>query len=145
MEGKLKTKYRISMAMSIFLIVIAGCFELIGLIPVLGSFSATIFWFCIGLYFWSKGMGLFSPKKLVTVAISYVIEIIPLIQWLPALIIGIIVFLIIIRIEDKTGLSVLAPMKKGSTPPRVVRIPKNINGVRQPEKYTEDEDYTLAD
>ncbi len=133
---KPKTEYRISMGMSVFLIIIAGVFELIGLVPILGSFSATIFWFCVGVYFWSKGMGIFSPKKLVTIVISYVIEIIPIVQWLPALIIGIIVYLIIVRMEDKTGLSLLDPIKKGVTPPRVIRVPKNNDGLRLPNSST---------
>lgn len=150
MEEKKETKYRIGMGMSIFLICFAGLFDLISLIPGAGTILGPIFWIIIGIYLWTKGMGIINGKRLVTGGLSLVAEIVPVVQELPALVAGIIIVLLIIRIEDRTGLSIVKPIQKGVTPPRISRNPVNSTpGVRppriKPQNYTaSDEDMTLA-
>lgn len=131
--------------MSIVLVFCAGIFDLATLIPFVGIIMGPIFWAIAGVYLWAKGVGMFGWKKLATSVISLIAEAIPAIQALPMLTVGIVVILILIRIEDKTGKSLIKPVKAGVTLPRLRRAPKNENGVRRPENYTaDDEDSSLA-
>ena len=131
MDNKPKTQYRISMAMSVILIAIAGIFDLTTAIPFIGSFMGPLFWVIAGIYFWVKGMGIVNGKRLVVSGTSFILELFPGIQIAPTLIGGIIIILLITRIEDKTGLSIVKPLKKGVTPPKVQRIPVNTTGGRR--------------
>lgn len=157
MEGKQKTKYRVGIGMSVVLIGVAGIFDIANFftsfIPFVGSAIGAIFWFVSGLYLWTKGVGLFGGKKIAVTAISFIAELVPIVQALPMLTAGIIGVLLVIRIEDKTGMSIVKPMKAGVTLPRYKRVPLNgQKGLRLPNKqntdqkeYTaDDEDLTLA-
>lgn len=150
MAVKPKTNYRVGVVMSVVLIGLAGVFDAAGLIPFVGSFMSPIFWLVSGVYLWTKGVGLFGGKKLAVSAISFVTEIIPVVQEFPMLTAGIIGVLLVIRIEDKTGMSLVKPMKAGVTPPRLRRAPplNSVPGVRpprnKPAEYTEDEDSAIA-
>ena len=139
--------------MSVVLIGVAGLFDAASLIPFVGTVMGPIFWVISGVYLWTKGVGLFGGKKIAISAISFVAELVPLVQELPMLVAGIIGVLLVIRIEDKTGMSIVKPMKAGVTLPRYKRVPLNgQKGLRLPNKqntvqkeYTaEDEDLTLA-
>ncbi|MDO8430591.1 MAG: hypothetical protein Q7S72_01205 [Candidatus Taylorbacteria bacterium] len=135
MEGKQKTQYRIGIGMSVVLILIAGFFDLLSLIPFVGTVMGTVFWVIAGVYLWTKGVSFFSGRKLAITAISYVAELIPVIQELPMLVAGIIGVLLVLRIEDKTGMSIAKPMKTGITPPKFQRNPlNNEEGIRRPRK-----------
>ncbi len=113
--------------------VIATVGDLISLIPGGGDIVSPIFWGLMALYFWKKGMGLFNGRRFAAAAISFVAELIPAVQELPLLLAGIIAVLFIIRIEDKTGKSIIKPLSKGVTPPRIERNPFNGQpGVRPP-------------
>lgn len=137
-EKKPKVNYRIGMFSSVVLICIAGFFDILTLIPGLGDILGIVFWTIASVYLYTKGVGMFSGKKIATSAISFVVELIPAIQALPALTAGIIAVLLIIRIEDKTGMSIVKPMKKGVTPPRYKRVPKNNEqNIRRPNNVTE--------
>ncbi len=121
------------MAMSIGLMIAATVGDLISLIPLAGDIVSPIFWTIVGLYFYTKGMGFFNGRRLAVAAVSFVAEMIPAIQELPFLLAGIIAVLFMIRVEDKTGLSLVKPMTKGVTPPRMERNPFNGQpGVRPP-------------
>lgn len=121
------------MGMSVFLIILAGIFDLATTIPLVGTVVGPIFWVIVGIYFWKKGMGIVNGRRLAASGTSFVAELIPGAQALPTLVVAIIVILVIIRIEDKTGLSIAKPLKKGVTPPRIQRIPANsIPGRREP-------------
>lgn len=133
MEEKGKTKYRISAGMSVLLIAFAVICDLFSLIPFIGDIFGSIFWIIVGIYFWTKGMGILNGRKLAVTAISFVAEMIPVVQELPMLLAGIIAMLFIIRVEDKTGKSLIKPMSKGVTPPRLQRKPFNgEEGIRPP-------------
>lgn len=150
MAVKPKTNYRVGIAMSVVLVGVAGVFDAASLIPFVGTVMGPIFWVVSGVYLWTKGVGLFGGKKIATTAISFVAEIFPFSQELPMLTAGIVALLIIIRIEDKTGKSLVKPMKAGITPPRLRRTtPLNSEpGVRpprnKPAEYTEGEDSAIA-
>lgn len=150
MAVKPKTNYRVGIAMSVVLVGVAGVFDAASLIPFVGSVMGPIFWLVSGVYLWTKGVGLFGGKKLAISAISFVAEIAPAVQALPMLTAGIIGVLLVIRIEDKTGMSLVKPMKAGITPPRLRRTtPLNSEpGVRpprnKPAEYTEDENSAIA-
>jgi hypothetical protein len=133
MKGDINIQYRISMGMSVLLIALAGIFDLATTIPFVGTIMGPLFWIIVGIYFWTKGMGVVNGRRLAVSGVSFVAELIPAIQALPTLIVGIIIILLIVRIEDKTGLSIVKPIKKGVTPPRINRIPINsIPGRREP-------------
>lgn len=121
------------MAMSMVLITVAAFFDALSLIPFVGTIMGPIFWVIVGVYLWTKGMGIFNGKKLAATLVSFAIELFPGIQALPGLIAGIVAILIIIRIEDKTGKSVLGPINKGLKPSRFERKPLNSSpGIRYP-------------
>ncbi len=132
MEEKGKTKYRVSMPMSVLLMGFATVCDLLSLIPFVGDAVGPIFWIIVGIYFWTKGMGILNGRKLAVAVISFVAELIPVVQELPMLLAGIIAMLFIIRVEDKTGKSFVKPMSKGITPPKLKRNPFNNDGVRLP-------------
>ncbi len=141
MEGK--TQYRISMGMSVVLIIFATVCDALSLIPFVGDAVSPIFWIITTIYLWIKGVKILAGSKLATTAISFVGEMIPGIQEFPILMGGIIAILFIIRAEDKTGLSLLKPMSKGITPPRLQRNPFNGKaGVRPPRKTIPMQDNT---
>lgn len=126
------------MGMSILLMGFATICDFFSLIPLVGDAVAPIFWVIVGIYFWSKGMGILNGRKLAVTAISFVAEMIPWVQELPMLLAGITAMLFIIRIEDKTGKSLIKPMSKGITPPRLTRNPFNgQEGIRPPRNTTQ--------
>lgn len=119
--------------MSIAIMIAATVGDLISLIPLAGDIVSPIFWGILGLYFYTKGMGFFNGRRLAVAAISFVAEMIPALQELPFLLAGVIAVLFMIRVEDKTGLSLIKPMTKGVTPARLERNPLNGKpGVRPP-------------
>lgn len=130
-------KYKISLLASIVLIALAVIADLASLIPLVGTVVGPVFWFVAGIYFWSIGMGIINSKRLTTGAISIVAELIPVIQSLPTITVGIIAIIIMTRIEEKTGISVTSLTKRtpGVTPPRLGRQALNTQqGIRYPNK-----------
>ncbi len=76
--------------------------DILGLIPFVKDVLGTIFWICASIYFWMIGMGLFNGRKLAVVAISWISSMIPVIQEVPLeLVAGIIVIIVITRVEEK--------------------------------------------
>lgn len=130
--------YRISILASVLLVVLAGIFDILSLIPFVGDFIGPLFWIIASIYFWKIGMGLMNGRKLAVTLVSMAAEMVPVVQELPALMVGITVIIVMTRIEDKTGLT-LNPMKKGVTQPRLSRNPFNSQpGVRPPRQKRKD-------
>ncbi len=140
MDTKAPTKYRISTVMTVILVFFAVCADLIGLIPFAKDVTATLFWGVTSIYFYTQGMGLFSGKKLAVMSVSWVVSLIPVLQEIPAEVTaGILAIIFITRVEDKTGISVVKPMTKGITPPRLNRNPFNGQpGIRPPRQKKKD-------
>jgi hypothetical protein len=121
--------------MAFVLIFLAFAADLVGMIPFVQNFTATIFWLCAGIYFYLKGMGILNGKKLAAIAISWVASMIPILQSLPIEVTaGIIAVIFITRVEDKTGVSVLKPMSQGKAVPGLHTL--NLNGRREPPQKT---------
>lgn len=127
-----KPKYRIGVVAIVILVAIAFIADIIGLIPLAKDITASVFWIGTGVYFWMKGMGIFNGKKLAAVAISWIASLIPVIQELPIEITaGIIAVILITRVEDKTGISVLKPLSEGKQIASAKTM-LNFNGRREP-------------
>lgn len=125
--------YRISITAGIFLVIAAIIADLISLIPFVGTVSGPLFWIIVSWYLWKKGCGLFNPRRFATEIISSVIEIIPAIQALPAATAGIIAVIVMIRLEDRTGISVKPDLNVSIRKPRYTSD-QNGKGVRMPEQ-----------
>ncbi len=128
-------KYRIGLWGSIIFIVAAILFDVLTLIPLVGSFLGWIFWIGASIYLWKTKHGLANWKTLVPKILSVVGELIPGIQSLPTIITATIIIIVISRMEDKTGIKLMpTPNKKipGITPPRLNRSPLNNRGIRYP-------------
>ncbi len=129
--------HKIGTLTAFILIFIAILVDLLSLIPLLGSILGPGFWICINIYFWYVGLGIVNTRRLASGIISTLIELIPVLQWLPSVTVGMILVIIMIRLEEKTGISVtsLTTRTPGTTPPRL-RPPK-LNaqqGIRYPNK-----------
>lgn len=130
MEGK---QYRIGTVAAGLLIILAIIFDILTLIPIVGDFLGPLFWVMASIYFWKIGMGFVNGRKLAVTLISLVAELIPVIQEFPAILLGIIVVIVMTRIEDRTGVSLSPTKKPGVTAPRIQRAPVNATpGVRPP-------------
>lgn len=125
-------EHRITNTAAVILVVLAIICDIIGLIPFVESFIAVLYWIGAGIYMWLRGMGIFNGKLLASESISLASSIIPAIQALPGITVGIIAVIIISRAEEKTGISVSA-IRSGKgirlPPPK---IPLNNNGTRAP-------------
>jgi len=125
----------------LFWILFAALADLLSLIPFVGSIVGPIYWVCFSIYLWKIGCGLLNARRLATGITSMVIEIIPAFQAFPTILIGTIAIIVMVRTEDKTGITVpgLGSKKPASTlvengvnPPRVQQTPLNQDGIRAP-------------
>lgn len=114
--------------------------ELVSFIPFAGDVISIPFWLAVTYYLFKLGFGWINGRRLVTEGISMVAEMIPAVQELPTFIVAMTVLVIMIRLEEKTGISVtsLAKGKVGSAlnhggtrlpPPR---MPANQGEIRPP-------------
>lgn len=134
MEEKNKG-YRIGWGMIVILLGLASIADLTTLIPIVGDFVGPVFWLGMSWYLWKTGHGLLKPKTFIPEIISLIAEFIPVVQELPTIIAATLAIIIVSRLEDKTGISLLAPISRGQK----VRLPSkppplNQGGVRQPQK-----------
>ncbi len=106
--------------------------DLLTLIPIVGDVVGPVFWVGIGYYFWKKGLGIFNWRRFVPEIISFIAELIPGVQELPSMFLGMIIIALLTKIEQKTGINPINLVKGKITPPRIVRKPLNSGGVRQP-------------
>ncbi len=137
MEEKKKTS--IGLVSSAVLISAAIGADYVSAVPFVGSFVGPAFWVVVSIYFWMIGLGIVSGRRLAVSVVSMIAEILPVIQTLPTIVTGIVAILIMIKLEEKTGIS-MNPMKKhGVTPPRNPVVPMNQGGVRRPAREIESE------
>ncbi|MFA6295251.1 MAG: hypothetical protein WC666_02385 [Candidatus Paceibacterota bacterium] len=120
-------KSRISNMAAIFLIVIALIADLLTIIPFVGTLVGPLFWACIALYLWQIGCGFLNPRRLITGLISTIGEVMPAIQELPLIFVGIVLIILMVRLEDKTSASIMKKVPNNSG-----RKPLNQAGTRQP-------------
>lgn len=138
---EIKPKYRIGTAGIVFWVALAALADLFSLIPFVGDIVGPIFWICASIYLWKVGCGLLNARRLATSLISMVAEMIPIVQEFPLILAGMIAVIVMVRAEDKTGISVpgIGGKKTGSSlvqngvnPPHQQQIPLNQGGVRAP-------------
>lgn len=131
-----KKTYRIGTLAIVIFLTIAIVFDLFTLIPLVGDFLGWIFWFGASVYLWKSGHGLANWKILTPEIISITGELIPGIQELPTIIASSLIIIIMSRIEDRTGFSLLPKTTKklpGTTPPRLNKPRFNRQeGIRYP-------------
>jgi hypothetical protein len=133
MEEGQEKKYRISWKMIIFWVGIAIIIDLLTIIPIVGDIAGPAYWLIFGFYLYKTKHGLVNWKTLAPEIISVAGEMIPVAQALPSILAATIVIFVVSRSEDKTGISILAPLSKGQK----VRLPNKIpplnqGGVRSP-------------
>ncbi len=123
------------------LLVVGIILDLVTLIPGAGTLLAPPVWIAINTYLWIIGCGIVNAKRLSTSLISMVGEMIPALQALPINILGIIAIIIMVRLEDKTGIKVHGGTKGvgnisivNGNPVRNPKItpPLNVDGIRLP-------------
>ncbi len=118
---------------SIFLILLALVADLSTLIPLVGDFVGPLFWTFITVYFWKKGMGIINWRRFAPSIVSFIAELIPIIQSLPSIVVCMVIIVFLTKIEKKTGISVTNIVNKKIIPKRpIARIPLNIDGSRPP-------------
>lgn len=135
-------KYHISNVIAIILAIFALVADVFTIIPFVGDFVGPIFWLLASFYFWKNGMGFINGKRGITTVISTIAELIPGIQELPTIFVGMLIIIGTSRLEDKTGISVSAiTSKKPGTGVKInvggrreapQKIPQNQSGLRPP-------------
>jgi len=141
MVEKVKVKYRMGKAGMAFWMGAAIIADLITLIPFAGDIVGPLFWICVSIYLWKIGCGLLNARRLATSVISMIAEMIPGAQEFPLLVLGMLAIILMIRIEDKTGVNISGKLgkkgagghvKDGVNPPKMQQAPLNQDGVRAP-------------
>lgn len=112
--------------------------DLLTLIPIVGDIVGPVFWVGISYYFWKKGLGLFNWRRFTPEIISFIAELVPGIQELPSIFVGMIAITLLTKFEQKTGINPINLAKGKITPPRIVRKPLNSGGMRQPNKNNQE-------
>ncbi len=102
-----KPKYRIGISAGIFWLVLAFFFDLFSLVPFVGGVVGPFFWICFSIYLWKIGCGFLSARRLAIEVVSAVGEMIPVVQELPLILAGVLVVILMIVFEDKTGIKIM--------------------------------------
>ncbi len=141
-QQKKKSKKHIGAAAIAVLVVLAIIADLIGLIPFVEDFAIVVYWFIVAVYLWYKGYGFVNSRRIAVMVIDVVIGMIPGVQALPQITAGIIAVIVMIRIEEKTGISITGAVSKGKMPgplnsggsrmPTTPQLPLNDGGRRLP-------------
>jgi hypothetical protein len=133
MEDNSATKGHLSTKNNIVLLLLALVADISTLIPLVGDFVGPIFWISVTIYFWKKGMGIINWRRFAPAIASFITELIPVIQSLPSIIVGMFIVIGLTKLEEKTGISVTSIVSKKAVVKRPIpRVPLNINGYRPP-------------
>lgn len=114
--------------MSAMILFIAVLADIGTLVPLVGTVVGPLFFAVFSFYLWKKGYGFVNPRRLITQAIAVLAEIIPAIQMFPAIVTGAAIVLVLLRLQEKTGIS--ATTLSSGKPPIIQE------GVRQPVRTT---------
>ena len=149
---------RIGNGWFLILVIAALIADLLTLIPFAGDFIGPIFWVGVALFLWLKGCGFLNTARIATELIALVAKLIPVIQEFPETTIGIILVILLIRFEDRTGIKVAGAISEGGMnavtqggnqpfnrggqrlPSGRGNGPANAGGVRQPYNAQSDEE-----
>jgi len=121
------------------LMFIALVVDLLTLIPLVGDIMGPLYWIALAVFLWFKGFGFLNFKRAAPMIISVVGELIPAIQALPTILAGTIALIFVLKVQEKTGLSLntltsgkVNLAKNGAGFDRLGNSTLNYNGVRQP-------------
>jgi hypothetical protein len=117
------------------LIFIALVADLLSIIPLVGTIIGPLFWILVAVYLWVKGFGFLNLRRAAPMILSTAGELIPAIQALPTILAGTIALIFILKVQEKTGLSLTNPTKGTLRP--TVSGGLNQNGVRMPTQNLE--------
>lgn len=134
---------RIGNGMAAVILATAIVFDLGTLIPFVGDFVAPIFFIGLSLYLWKAKCGFLNAGRLASQIVSFVCEMFPGLQELPTIVLSAALIIILVRLEEKTGISIMKPMSQGQNPLNgggirppsagpTNLVPLNRDGVRQP-------------
>ncbi len=130
MGEKQQTKYRIGTLAILILFFVASLFDILTIIPGIGTFTGWMFWTGAGIYFWIAGLGIVNWRIALPGLVSLVAEFFPVIQTFPTILGGVLAIIIISRVEDKSKISIFPKAKPGvRSPPKIVQL--NQNGRRE--------------
>ncbi len=88
------------------LVTVAVIMDLLNWIPAIGSIVTAIGWVALNVFFYLKGISVFSGKKLATNLASITIGLIPVLEVLPETTVGIIAIIMFVKAEDKLGVKI---------------------------------------
>lgn len=75
------------------MLLVASFFDLISLIPFVNIISSVIAWMIFTVWFYFLGAGLLNTKKLATVSLSFLAELIPFVSMLPLITTGVFILI----------------------------------------------------
>ena len=102
-----QSKYRLDFSTLLQLGLAAGFIDLIGLIPVVEDLLIIPYWIYVTLTLRKHGVSVFNARKLVTMAVSIVVGMVPALQALPEALLGIAAVAIIVYAEDISGIKIV--------------------------------------
>lgn len=88
------------------LILVALLLDLVSLIPVVNIVSSFLAILIFGVWFYILGVGFINPKRFATAIIALVVEMVPVISWLPGLTAAVIATVIMVKSEDRLGIKI---------------------------------------
>ena len=99
-DEKTPQKKKIDFIMASAMVVVALCFDLLSLIPIVSILTTITFsWMIMPTWFHFLGFDPFERKRLGVTAVTSLLEIIPVVSMLPCLTIGLIANIIMINSE----------------------------------------------
>lgn len=115
-------------------IILAAFLDLITLIPFFGDFLEPIFLFSFIFFLWKKGCGILNVQRIATELATLAIKLVPALQELPATVLGVVIVILLVRFEDKTGIKFAGAISKGGLATlNPVQGPANQGGIRAPQ------------
>jgi hypothetical protein len=99
-------KNRIGNSEIILLVVFALIFDIISLIPFLNFVTVIVAQGLMAFFFSIHGVNVLSKKRAIPYVLGWIIEFIPAISVIPAITLETIIIIVMVRFEDKTGISV---------------------------------------
>ncbi len=95
----MKASPKINGLSAIGLTVVALVFDILSLVPLLNIITGLVGWFIFSLWFFLLGFGLLEGRRLVTIMSSMIIEVVPLLSWLPTMTIGVIALILMVNLK----------------------------------------------
>lgn len=92
--------------------IVAILLDLISLIPIVNvatlAFAGVIFTF----WWWKLGLGLLNFKKALNYALGALVEVIPILSWLPGITVVVVMMFVFTRAEEKAGVNLTGQFSK---------------------------------